>query len=284
MAMSINTNVASLNSQRALSASQGSLQTAMQRLSSGLRLNSAKDDAAGVGIAERFTAQVRGNTVAIRNANDAISMAQTADGALSKVADMFQRMRELAVQGANGTNDADSWKNLTAEYKELGKEVDRVLKSTKFNGVALLNSSADVTFQVGANNVGDDQVTLATADVNMAGHANVTAITTAAVGNTLLDWTGITDAQTAMNTVDSALTTISEARAKLGAYQVRFENTVANLQSTVENVSAARGRIVDADFASETANLSRSQVLQQAGTAMLAQANQSAQNVMQLLR
>lgn len=281
MAMSINTNVASLNSQRALNASQGSLQTAMQRLSSGLRLNGAKDDAAGSVLAERLNTQVRGNTVAIRNANDAISMVQIADGALGKVADMLQRMRELAVQGANGNNNTDSWNALTKEYDQLGKEMDRVLKGTKVNDVALLASATDVVFQVGANNVDEEKITVTGQDV--ANNADITAITTNALGAGTT-WTSQTNATDAMDALDAAITVVAEARAVFGATQNRLDYTVANLESTVENQSAARGRITDADFASETARLSRAQVLQQAGTAMLAQANQSAQNVMQLLR
>ncbi|NML14886.1 flagellin N-terminal helical domain-containing protein [Azohydromonas caseinilytica] len=269
MALSINTNVSSLNSQRALSASQGSLQTSMARLSSGLRVNGAKDDAAGLGIADRMNAQARGMTVAIRNANDAISLTQTADAALGKVTDGLQRMRELAVQGANGTNTTADWDNINVEYQALLTEANRAVNSTRFNGEKVFSGTA-IKFQVGADNVADDQIDVTVATVDLS--AVTGAITSQA------------DAQAALGTIDTALKDLALNRANLGAQQNVFDNVIASLQANVENTTAARGRIMDADFATETSNLSRAQVLQQAGTAMLAQANQSAQNVMQLLR
>jgi len=278
MAMTINTNVMSLNAQRNLSGTNSAIATSMQRLSSGLRVNSAKDDAAGLAIAERMQAQVRGLNVAIRNANDAISLAQTAEGALGKISDSLQRMRELAVQSANATNTAADRVNLQAEYVQLADEVNRVLDATTFNGsVQLLNAAATLTFQIGANNVAaNDRVALATTDLSAA-----TGVAAALAGNISTDQTS---AQTAIDDLDDAIDEITTARATFGASQVRFESIISNLQVAAENQAAARGRIMDADFAVETANLSRAQVLQQAGSAMVAQANQAPQQVLALLR
>ena len=385
MSMTINTNVASLNAQRNLVASQSSLATSMQRLSSGLRVNSGKDDAAGLAISERMNAQIRGLNVAARNANDGISLAQTAEGALGKVGDMLQRMRELAVQSGNATNSATDRAALQAEVAQLKEEVQRVADTTRFNGIRLLDGSfAAQSFQVGAN-AGETIALAAVADADLAalgtltrnthtqtlgaltvtngalatsleingetvgiaasagrtaadaltalvsafntakadtvnnpGLANVTmaangaitstdpTLTIAAPTNltgvtagttagtvvgTTVD-TGITrltvataaDAVFALDAIDSALSAVNQARGTLGAVQSRFESAIANIRVTAENLSAARGRIVDADFAMETANLSRAQILQQAGTAMVAQANQLPQQVLQLLR
>ena len=397
----INTNVMSMNAQRNLQSSQGSLATSMQRLSSGLRVNSAKDDAAGLAIAERMNSQIKGLSVAARNANDGISLAQTAEGALGKVGDMLQRMRELAVQSANATNSADDRTALQAEVKQLADEVDRVSKQTSFNGKKVLDGSfTAATFQVGAN-AGDNitigsladttaenlstiaygEVTVAAIDPEAAGFTGFgTAIaagtltitvdgtahdlgafeaadsgterigqvmedinrrssdtgvsaylvtnddgtfdveilssrldavgapviptfsagfTVAATGfaaptvvAAATDLTGIDSidvttekgAYIAMKKLDDALDQVNGARATLGAVQSRFESAVANIQIGVENLSASRGRIMDADFAKETANLSRAQILQQAGTAMVAQANQVPQGVLSLLQ
>ncbi len=395
----INTNVMSMNAQRNLMASQGSLATSMQRLSSGLRVNSAKDDAAGLAIAERMNAQVKGLSVAARNANDGISLAQTAEGALGKVGDMLQRMRELSVQSANATNSEDDRKALQAEVKQLTDEIDRVAKQTSFNGKKVLDGSfVGATFQVGAN-AGDNITVGSLADTtaeNLStiafGEGTVSGIDTAATGfatgyaselsglsitvgsasydlGTLAeassatermgqaieainrktadtgvsaylvtnddgtfnleivsskldangdaesvtfsgfavsstgfdgptvaaatdDLTGIDSidittekgAYLALKKIDDALDQVNGARATLGAVQSRFENAVANIQIGVENISASRGRIMDADFAKETASLSRAQILQQAGTAMVAQANQAPQGVLSLLR
>jgi flagellin len=404
MPQTINTNVVSLNAQRNLNTSQSSLATSMQRLSSGLRVNSAKDDAAGLAIAERMNTQVRGLNVAARNANDGISLAQTAEGALGKVGEMLQRMRELAVQSANATNSAEDRKALQAEVTQLRDEVDRVAKGASFNGKKLLDGSfTAATFQIGANS--GDAITvgsLATATANVlskitysegesadllpdatdittldaiadgdlqitidAGGANeqiveVGAIDVASSGlarmgqvieainrktsdtgvsaylvanddgtykfdikaskldaagaalaveftgfattttgldvgdvpTEVADEVGIadlsveTDGDTwkAIKKIDSALDQVNSSRGTLGALQSRFENAVANIQIQAENLSAARGRIMDADFAMETANLSRAQILQQAGTAMVAQANQLPQQVLSLLK
>ena len=400
MAMSINTNVVSINAQRNLALSGGSLATSMQRLSSGLRVNSAKDDAAGLAIAERMSTQVRGLAVASRNANDGISLAQTAEGALSKVGDMLQRMRELAVQAGNATNSKGDREALNAELVQLRDEVDRVAKTTSFNGKKVLDGSfTGGVFQVGANsgdnitvgalantkvdqlgktefgtgsvigitegsktdaasNMTNADVTIVitganqvSAQVTIAKDADVTgdealgrvvqainsktadtgivaflaedgksiqyraeknadgvlASATMAVSgggaadvaallanptNPNADQTGIhkmdiktqAGAWESLQRIDSALDKVSSARAELGAIQTRFEKSIENIDIQQENISAARGRITDADFAQETANLSRTQILQQAGTAMVAQANQLPQQVLQLLQ
>ncbi|MFC4622269.1 flagellin [Comamonas nitrativorans] len=396
MGMSINTNVVSINAQRNLGLSGGSLATSMQRLSSGLRVNSAKDDAAGLAIAERMSTQVKGLAVASRNANDGISLAQTAEGALGKVGDMLQRMRELAVQSSNATNSTSDREALQAELSQLRDEVDRVAKTTSFNGSKLLDGSfTGAVFQVGANS--GDNITvgaLANTKVDQLGNSryatgaitapavtgammtgadvtvsitgtNGTAVTATiaesdnetsneealgkvieAINSKTAD-TGVTaflneaktgielrgtiesdgtytamavtmsggssasigavsgatevtgtagrgfdkitiatqkDAWEALQRIDSAIDKVSTARGQLGAIQTRFEKSVENIDIQNENLSAARGRIVDADFAQETANLSRTQILQQAGTAMVAQANQLPQQVLSLLR
>ncbi len=282
MAMTIGTNVMSLNAQRAVSASQTSLAVSMQRLSSGLRVNSAKDDAAGLAIAERMNSQIRGMNVAIRNANDGISMAQVAEGGLSTVGDMLQRMRELAVQATNSTNTTSDLVSLNKEYTQLSEEISRTLTSgVKFNGVAILDSTAAFDFQVGANSGQTIQVT--SGNISLNGDATITAVRSGSAASAL-DTAANSGNASRIDAIDSALKTISERRASLGAVQSRFENTVSFLQNAVENQSAARGRIMDADFATETANLSRSQILQQAGTAMIAQANQLPQGVLALLR
>lgn len=280
MASVINTNVASLNTQRNLSASQAGLNTSIQRLSSGLRVNSAKDDAAGLSIATKMDSQVRGMNVAIRNASDAISFAQTAEGGLSKLTDSLQRMRELAVQAKNGTNTAADQANLDTEYQELAKEVTRVAGNTNFNGVNTLKGGA-IDFQVGTGNASGDKITITGTD--MTAQADIAA----AVGGAVKGATaalGATAAGTAITNIDKALDAINTERAVYGAAQNRFEAVISNLQIASENQSAAKSRIMDADFAAETANLTRGQILQQAGTAMLAQANSAPNGVLALLR
>ena len=281
MAQVINTNIASLNAQRNMVSSQSSLSQSMQRLSSGLRINSAKDDAAGLAIAERMNAQVRGMNVAIRNSNDGISLAQTAEGALSKVGDSLQRMRELAVQARNSTNSDDDKDSLNKEFAELQKEITRVLGGTAFNGKKILGSDATaLTFQVGANTTTEDVITVNTTD--MTQDTTITAVT---VNTAKIDSSATAGAiATVIDDIDTAIDTVNNKRATFGATQSRFDAVIANLQQSVENQSAARSRIMDADFASETANLSRAQILQQAGNAMIAQANQAPQQVLSLLR
>ncbi|SOD51946.1 flagellin [Pseudoxanthomonas wuyuanensis] len=381
MAQVINTNTMSLNAQRNLSTSGASLATTIQRLSSGLRINSAKDDAAGLAISERFSTQIRGLDVAVRNANDGISLAQVAEGSLTEIGNNLQRIRELSVQSANATNSASDRAALNAEVKQLTSEIDRVAKQSDFNGTKLLDGSfTSQLFQVGANagqaiaidkvvdakanalgnvkfaadvtgtaiadatadgsiegltingvaidtveykdgatgadiakalssainaklgesgvfaSVDGDQVTLTSvkADTDLVIGGTVTgsgftAATTDAADSDAsfasdLDITTFEGAQKALEIVDAALTAVNGARADLGAVQNRFTSVVANLQSSSENLAASRSRIRDTDFAKETAELTRTQILQQAGTAMLAQANQVPQNVLSLLR
>jgi flagellin len=283
----INTNLASLNAQRNTAMSQSSLAVSMQRLSSGLRVNSAKDDAAGLAIAERMNAQVRGMNVAIRNANDGISLSQTAEGALSKVGDALQRMRELAVQARNATNTNADKDSLDKEFGELAKEIQRVLGGTTFNGKAVLAAdSGTQTFQVGANTTANDRIDIVTS--NMTTETTITTVAgtdNTGAGRAVIDNTAVgATIDTVITNIDLALDKVNGERATLGASQNRFDAVISNLQVAVENQSASRSRIMDADFAQETANLSRAQILQQAGNTMVAQANQLPQQVLALLR
>jgi len=362
MASVINTNIPSLNTQRNLNSSQSSLNTSIQRLSSGLRVNSAKDDAAGLAIADRMNAQVKGLAVAQRNANDGISLAQTAEGALSTVTDNLQRMRELAVQASNGSNGTQDRKTLNDEYKQLSDEVFRVLNGTTFNGQNLftgvgqgasagsasdsskVSASLTLTFQVGANVVDNklnDQISISLSDLSNDGtiadvigvsangliglgdttevDTKQTAYTSAkaaldnlfATGSTLsatalatsavklqksIDSAKLSldkaiaapsaqsDAQKAIKNLDKAISLVSSKRAEFGAVQNRFTAVINNLQISSENITSSRSRIMDTDYAAETANLTRAQILQQAGTAMLSQANSAPQTVLSLLK
>jgi flagellin len=282
----INTNLTSLNSQRHLNMSQNDLATSMQRLSSGLRVNNAKDDAAGLQIATRMNAQARGMAVAIRNANDGISMVQTAEGALGKITDMLQRMRELAVQAANSTNSTADRTSTNAEYLQLASEATRTLGGTQFNGQSILQTSVAGSFQVGANTSSLlDKISIAAFNWTTVGFittavgANVSTAPAAQISGTDGSF-----ATTAITNLDNAIDAINSQRATYGAVQNRFENTIAVLQISQENQTAARSRIMDADYAAETAAMSRANILQQAGNAMVAQANQGPQGVLALLR
>jgi flagellin len=289
----INTNLASLTAQRNLSASQAQLGTAMQRLSSGMRVNGAKDDAAGLSIAERMSTQVRGMTVAMRNANDGISMAQVGEGALGSVSNLFQRMRELAVQSSNATNTSSDRASLNQEFIQLGAEARRTLQGTQFNGQHILAATTDSVFQIGANSSTEvDQLNVT--GFNWAVATSVPGIV-ALLGTDVVpvSYTSgflgvqITDASTAqgaLTTLDAAIADVNTQRANYGAVQNRFENIVSNMQVAVENQTAARSRIMDADYAAETSALSRANILQQAGNAMVAQANQLPQQVLSLLK
>ncbi len=271
----INTNIMSLNTQRALNMSQGSMQTSLERLSSGLRINRAKDDAAGLAISERFTAQIRGLEQANRNANDGISLLQTAEGAMAEIANALQRMRELAIQAINDTVSAADKASLNDEYQALANEINRNTNSTEFNGVAVIGAATTLTFQIGFEADANNQVTVTTVDV-----ATASGVQSALAG--AISTKG--SASTLVTAIDLALNKLSEIRADFGAAQNRLESTIRNNANIIENQSAARSRILDADFARETANLTRTQILQQAGTAMLAQANQLPQNVLSLLQ
>ena len=280
MAQTINTNLNSLNAQRNLNMSQTSLSVSMQRLSSGLRVNSAKDDAAGLAIAERMNAQVKGMNVAARNANDGISLAQTAEGALGKISDALQRMRELTVQSRNASNSDSDRDSLNKEFQQLSAEIIRVTAGTTFNGKPILATDAAQDFQIGANTTVNDIITIST--TNMAADASITAVTDV---TTVIDSTSTTTTLgDVINAIDGALDRINSERAVYGATQSRFDAIISNLQVSAENQTAARSRIMDADFAAETAALSRAQILQQAGNAMVAQANALPQQVLKLLQ
>ena len=273
MSTVINTNLASIVAQRSLANTSVQMSTSLQRLSTGLRINSARDDAAGLAISERLTAQVRGYNQAIRNAGDGISLAQTAEG-MDGITNSLQRMRELAVQAANYSNTTADRTAINAEFAQLKTEVDRISQQTKFNTKSLLDGSfTAAAFQVGANS-GE------TISVDSITNMGATALgLTAAV-----DVTTMANASSALSTIDSALVTVTSARANLGASINRFEQTISNLRVTVENLQSSRSRIQDADFAAESASLTRLQILQQSGTAVLSQANAIPQNVLSLLR
>jgi flagellin len=268
MALFVNTNVSSLNAQRQLVNSGGALDTAFKRLSSGFRINSAADDAAGLQISNRLTSQVKGLDQAARNANDGISLAQTAEGALDETTNALQRMRVLAVQAQNGINSTEDIAALQAEFDELVSEIDRIASDTQFGGKQLLDGSLDTTFLVGAN-AGQ------TIDIELTQNFNSTGLSVSGL-------TVNTDA--ALNAIDGAIETVGTERASLGAIQNRLQSTIRNLSNISENVSTARSRIMDTDFAKETAELTRAQILQQTGTTVLAQANQRPQAALSLLQ
>jgi flagellin len=277
MAITINTNVQSLNTQRNLSKSQGALAKSMQRLSSGLRINSAKDDAAGLAISDRMTSQIRGMNQAVRNANDGISFAQTAEGALGEMTNILQRMRELSVQSANATNTTDDRTALNDEFSELSSELDRIVDTTTFNGQKLLDGTyaAGADFQVGAN--AGEKIAISIQNVETSQIGGTNKLNSATVSTAAA-------ASTAMASLDSALNTVDSVRGNLGAKQNRFESTIANLNNVSENLSAARSRIVDADIATETSEMTKMNILQQAGVSILSQANQTSQLALSLLQ
>jgi flagellin len=260
MSLRINTNTDAFNSYRNLSVTQNQMSKSLEKLSSGYRINRAADDAAGLAISEGLRSQIGGLQVAVRNAQDGISVAQTAEGALTEVHSMLQRMNDLSVQYNNGTQNADSQAALSAEFDQLSTEIGRITSNTTFNGVALFGGSATTTFQVGYKNTD-------TIDVDLSGTVDTTGL-------------DITDS----STVQDAITAVSTSRATLGAVQNRFEHTINNLNVEVENLTASESRIRDTDMASEMVNFTRSQILSQAGTAMLAQANQAPQSVLKLLQ
>ncbi|WP_191413612.1 MULTISPECIES: flagellin [unclassified Salinibacterium] len=276
MGMQINTNIAALNAHRNLSNTQNDLSKSLEKLSSGLRINRAADDAAGMAISEGLRSQVNGLTVAARNAQDGISVIQTAEGALTEVHSILQRMRDLAVQAGNDSNNADSRLAIKTESDALSAELTRIGASTNFNGIKLLDGTATaLTFHVGAGGVAaEDQIA-----VDLSG-ANTTAVGTATAA---LTFDTAANAAASITAIDAQIKTISTARADLGAVQNRFESTINSLNVSRENLQAAESRIRDTDMAAEMVNFTRANILSQAGTAMLAQANQSNQGVLQLL-
>ncbi|TKY80926.1 flagellin [Pectobacterium polonicum] len=294
----INTNIMSLVTQNNLNKSQSSLGTAIERLSSGLRINSAKDDAAGQAIANRMTAQVKGLTQAARNANDGISLTQTAEGNLNEINNNLQRIRELAVQVANDTNGTSDSGSVYTEMKQRLDEIDRTAKSASFNGTKLLDGTASggINIQVGANSGADEVITITsgalvnattTSGSGLASGVSSTvgAISGTAAGTAVSGIGGASGlAQKIVDAVDVALKSVDTARSNLGAIQNRFESTITNVNNTINNLSNARGRIQDADYAVEVSNMSKANILQQAGTSVLSQANQVPQTVLSLLR
>ncbi|HBU7563721.1 TPA: flagellin FliC [Enterobacter cloacae] len=276
----INTNLLSLTTQNNLNKSQSSLGTAIERLSSGLRINSAKDDAAGQAIANRMTSQVKGMTQAARNANDGISLVQTAEGNLNEINTNLQRIRELAVQAANDTNKDTDLASINTEITQRLSEIDRIANSANFNGKKLLDGSVtSLSIQVGAGTTGDDTITIDNKVLIDAKSATIS-------GGTDIS-TAITDNATAkkvIDAVDTSIKAVDTARSNMGAIQNRFESTINNLNNSINNLSAAQSRIQDADYATEVSNMSRAQILQQAGTSVLSQANQVPQTVLSLLR
>ena len=275
MALSINQNIMAMNSYRNLSATQGGLAKSLEKLSSGFRVNRAADDAAGLGISEGLRSQVRGNGQAVRNAQDGISLVQTAEGALNEVHDMLQRMRVLAVQGANGTNSDANKGSINEELTALSEEIGRIGKVTDFNGLKLLDGDKEVTFQVGANATADDTIKVKSQDISGYKAALDTKITAAKDNNTY---------QALITELDGKIADVSTKRGSFGAVQNRFEHTINNLNVAVENLAASESRIRDTDMAAEMMQFTRGQILSQAGTAMLAQANQVPQSVLSLLR
>lgn len=283
MALGVNTNVASLSVQKNLGRASDALATSMTRLSSGLKINSAKDDAAGLQIATRISSQVRGQTVAIKNANDGISMAQTAEGALQESTNILQRMRELAIQARNGTNSTADQKATNAEFVQMSDELTRIADSTNLNGKKLLNGDAGtMTLQVGSETGTANQITLTLTGQFDATTLSVDSGAVALTGATPSDAASAID--NAITAIDAALATINSTRADLGAAQNRLTSTISNLQNVNENATAALGRVQDTDFAAETANLTKQQTLQQASQAVLAQANQLPSAVLKLLQ
>lgn len=286
MAQIINTNVPSLNAQRNLAKSQSSLATSLQRLSSGLRINSAKDDAAGLSIAQKFTSQIRGLQVAVRNANDGISVAQVAEGALDETTNALQRMRELAIQSANGTNGTTERNALQSEFKQLQAEISRISSETRFGSLTILDGSFSGTsnamsFQVGAQ--AGETISVEIKSSSATGLSVQGGSGGISIGQGSDNTTTQTQISSAISAIDNALSTIAQQRGDLGAYMNRFESTISNLNNVIENVSAARSRIQDADFAAETSNLTKQSILQQSGVAVLSQANAIPQNALALL-
>ena len=283
MALTVNTNVTSLNVQKNLNRASDALSTSMTRLSSGLKINSAKDDAAGLQIATRMTSQIRGQTMAIKNANDGISIAQTAEGAMQESTNILQRMRELAVQSRNDSNGTQDRVALNKEFGQMSDELTRIAKSTNLNGKNLIDGTAGtMTFQVGSNTGSTNQITITLASGFDAATLSVDSGAIAITGTD--STTAENSTKAAMNAIDKALQTINSSRADLGAAQNRLTSTISNLQNINENASAALGRVQDTDFAAETAQLTKQQTLQQASTAVLAQANQLPSAVLKLLQ
>ena len=280
MALTVNTNIFSLNAQRNLQKSQSDLGTSLQRLSTGLRINSAKDDAAGLFVAEKITADIRGLNQSVRNAADGISLGQTAEGALGQISQSLQRIREIAVQSANAT--VQDRTGLQKEVDQLTQEISRIVQTTEFNGTSLLSGTTSLAFQVGQDGTATNQISVSTADLASSG--TVVAYNSSLTATGTVNVSSQATASAALTSLDTSIDNVSQNRATFGAVQNRFEAVISNLQNYSENLSATRSRIQDADFAQETANLTRAQILQQAGVSILAQANTQPQSALSLLQ
>lgn len=278
MGLTVNTNVAALNAYRNLSNTQNDMSKSLEKLSSGYRINRAADDAAGLAISEGLRSQVSGLTQASRNAQDGISVVQTAEGALTEVHSILHRMRDLAVQSANDSNSSDARDNIKTEATQLQSELDRIAKSTNFNGTQLLNTTGSLTFQVGAGADSNSQISVALSS------ANIASVAASLVVGTGISFNDATNSQLAISQIDAQIKQVSTARANLGAYQNRFEHTIKNVNVAVENLSASESRIRDTDMASEMVTYTKNQILSQAGTSMLAQAKSIPQSVLSLLQ
>ncbi|WP_433079912.1 flagellin [Dactylosporangium sp. CA-052675] len=286
MGLRINNNIAAQNAYRNLSATDSQMGKSLEKLSSGYRINRAADDAAGLSISEGLRSQIGGLKVAVRNAQDGISVVQTAEGALTETHSILQRMRDLSVQASStGSQDSDARSAAQTEFSQLGQELDRIANTTAFGGQKLLDVSGSAytgTFQVGANGSSSDQIAVDLSTAAFGSSSSLTGFDSAGLGVGSLDLT--TAGTAAIDAIDTAIKGVSTARATLGAYQNRFEHTINNLNVAVENLSASESRIRDTDMAQEMVSFTRSQILTQAGTSMLAQANQAPQNVLSLLR
>ncbi len=284
MSIVVNTNIASLNAQRNLATSQSSLNTSLQRLSSGLRVNSAKDDAAGLAISEGLTSAIRGGNQAVRNANDGISVGQTAEGALGQISNNLQRIREIAVQASNGSVSDTNRSQLQLEVDQLTQEISRIVQTTQFNGTSLLSGASTITFQVGYSGSADNQVSVSTTDLATSGSSALHAYSGSLTATGTINITTSGGASAALANLDADIKQITNIRSRFGAVQNRFDAVISNLNNYVENLTASQSRIIDTDYASETANFSKSQILQQAGTAILKQANNLGQSALTLLQ
>jgi flagellin len=280
MAIYVNTNTASLNAQRNLNSSTDSLQTSLQRLSSGLRINSAADDPSGLAISETMTTQINGNNQGIQNANDGVSLAQTAEGALGQIQNNMQTIRQIAVQASNGTVSNTNRSQLQTEVDQLTQEISRIVQTTNFNGTLLLSGGNTLTFQVGASGTASNQVVASGLDLTSGLACYASSLT--ATGTINITTSG--GASSVLSALDADINLISNDRAQVGALQNRFTAVVANMQNYVQNLQASRAQLVDTDFAAETANLTQQQILQQAGTSILSQANQLPQAALTLLK
>ena len=285
MGLSVNTNVAAMNAYRNLSATDGQMNKSLEKLSSGFRINRAADDAAGLAISEGLRSQIGGLKVAVRNAQDGVSVVQTAEGALNESQAILQRMRDLAVQAANGgSQDATAQAAADTEFQQLYAELDRIATTTSFNGNALLSGSFSGAFQIDSSTATGSVITVDLTTAGVLSGLTITGLDSTGLATGGAALTSTAGATAAIGTLDTALKDVSTVRAKLGAFQNRFEHTINNLNVAVENLSASESRIRDVDMASEMVNFTKSQILSQAGTAMLAQANQAPQSVLKLLQ